>query len=72
MPPTEIERWLHKLEMERIDISYRQSMSQADKAELADRDKRDKTYFNAGRYAAGARDKVAVAAWRKIGEQDTI
>jgi hypothetical protein len=58
--------------MERIDISYRQKLSKESKAELIERDKRDKTYFNAGRYAAGARDKVAVAAWRKIGEQDII
>jgi hypothetical protein len=30
---------------------------------------RDKIYFGAGRYSAGARDSIAVAAWLAIGEE---
>lgn len=29
----------------------------------------NKTYFNAGRYSAGHRDKVALVAWLAIGEE---
>jgi hypothetical protein len=32
-------------------------------------DIRDKIYFGAGRYSAGARDSIAVAAWLAIGEE---
>lgn len=34
-------------------------------------DKRDKIYFAAGRYAAGARDSIALAGWLAIGEELT-
>lgn len=69
--PTEYELAMMKLELERFSLSFRQDIKPSER-QLVERSQRDKTYFNAGRYSAGARDKVAVAAWHKIGEQDII
>lgn len=60
---------LSDLEAERLDLSYKK-VGQTDpepvKVKVPTRrqanDDRDKLMFNAGRYAAGARDKVAINA----------
>jgi hypothetical protein len=68
-----------KLEAERYDISFREPV-QNPKQELANTrcnrkhiteaelDLRDKLMFNAGRYSAGARDKVAVLSNERLFE----
>jgi hypothetical protein len=66
---------IKRLEAERNDISYRikepkpivqvkvkRVVSEADK----------KLYFNAGRYSAGDRDKLAVEAWQKYAAQEGL
>jgi hypothetical protein len=67
--------FMQRLEAERNDISYRikepkpivqvkvkRVVSEADK----------KLYFNAGRYSAGDRDKLAVEAWQKYAAQEGL
>lgn len=54
-PAAQVADWRLKLEAER-------PTSEA-------QDIRDKIYFAAGRYSAGARDSIAVAAWLAIGEE---
>lgn len=58
-----------KLEAERNDLSYKNPKPLPTnqpyirpRMDSKKRDQRDKLMFNAGRYAAGARDSVAVAA----------
>jgi hypothetical protein len=58
------EEWLVRLEMERYAIRPKPEQAKG----VESRELRDKLYFNAGRYAAGARDKVALIAWQAIGE----
>ena len=58
------EEWLVRLEMERHAIKPQPAQENGSES----REMRDKLYFNAGRYAAGARDKVALIAWQAIGE----
>jgi hypothetical protein len=61
---------LNALELERFDLSYKNRAGSGDKVEPVavlpkprkSSDDRDKLMFNAGRYAAGATDKVAVDA----------
>lgn len=52
------ETLLNRLEAERLSISYRNDVREAIKADKL------QTYYNAGRYAQGARDSVAVKAWK--------
>lgn len=52
------ESLLQRLEAERLGISYRSDVREAIKADKL------KTYFDAGRYTAGARDATALKAWR--------
>lgn len=69
--PTEWELAMMKLELERFSQSFRQDLEPSER-QLVERSLRDKTYFNAGRYAAGDRDKTATAAWKKIGESPIL
>lgn len=64
---------LSDLEMERLDLSYKHRETQGVEAEPVVEppkrrvdDDRDKLMFNAGRFAGGARDKVAVEAHRLL------
>lgn len=67
------------LEAERLDQSYKTRQEAQEiippppvvirekvKPSKAERDKRDKLYFNAGRYAAGARDTTALQAHEQL------
>jgi hypothetical protein len=72
-PLNETERWLMNLEMERTDRSYLNPRPPearvvyiTRKVYPTSRDDRDKLMFNAGRYAAGARDKTAIQAHKKL------
>lgn len=67
-PLTPEELWLATLERERHDSSWRKRRSAKAWEELDNRAQRDADYFNAGRYAQGARDKTAASAWQAIGE----
>jgi hypothetical protein len=58
------EEWLVRVEMERHAIKH----APTEQNGVESRELRDKLYFNAGRYAAGQRDKVAQIAWQAIGE----
>ena len=60
---------MQKLEAERNDVSYKRPerpepivITRNVYPKKAEQEKRDKLMFNAGRYAAGARDKTAVKA----------
>jgi len=65
--------WM-RLEAERHDLTYKQPKADPQpeivfvgvRETKRDREQRDKLMFNAGRFAAGARDKVAVAAHEKL------
>ena len=66
---------IKRLEAERNDISYRiknpKPLVQVKvKRVVSEQDK--KLYFNAGRYAAGDRDKLAVEAWQKYAAQEGL
>lgn len=66
---------IKQLESERNDISYRvknpKPLVQVKTRRVAsEADK--KLYFNAGRYAAGDRDKAATSAWQKYARQEGI
>lgn len=67
-PLTAEQLWLASLEKERTDNSWRKNRSAEAWQELDSRAQRDADYFNAGRYAQGARDKTAASAWQAIGE----
>lgn len=73
--------WLASLEMERTDRSYLrkpepketyrptvivQERKRETKAEAKAREKRERAFFNAGRYVAGDRDKTASAAYELL------
>lgn len=60
---------IQKLEAERNDISYKVPvavepviLTRPEYRKRKDQEHREKLFFNAGRYAAGARDKTAVKA----------
>jgi len=61
-----------KLEAERYDVSFREpkTPTRCKREHVTEKqiEERDKLMFNAGRYAAGARDKVATAANTKLFE----
>lgn len=46
-------------EREKLEAEERERLAREREAEL-------KLYFNAGRYAGGARDKNSIEAWKKI------
>jgi hypothetical protein len=73
--------FLQRLEVERHDLSYRSPATQPvvssvpvqrqpakPRAVKKASEARDKLYFNAGRYSAGARDAKAVEAWKQLEE----
>lgn len=68
--------WLLALEAERWDISYRKPDAkppvkvriQAVMVPMTDEADK-KLYFNAGRYAAGARDSIATLAWLELQDE---
>jgi hypothetical protein len=66
---------IKRLEAERNDISYRNPnpkplVQVKVKRVVSEQDK--KLYFNAGRHAAGDRDKLAVEAWQKYVAQEGL
>ena len=68
---------IKRLEAERNDISYRNpnpkpllQVKVKVKRVVSESDK--KLYFNAGRYSAGDRDKLAVEAWQKYAAQEGL
>lgn len=61
--------FLSDLELERLDLSYKHRVPEpvdTDPKPRKTNDDRDKLMFNAGRFAGGARDKVAVEAHRLL------
>jgi hypothetical protein len=69
----DVDLFWQRLEVERHDLSYKrpaepvfttqpQIIVRTVKETPKDREKRDKLMFNAGRYAAGARDNTALTA----------
>lgn len=66
----EVKTWLLALERERHDMSYktRKPVEQPSfiHASPAAQKQRDLTMYNAGRYAAGARDKQAIKASKEV------
>lgn len=70
---TKEEQWLLALERERHDLSYLnpkpvqvETVFVTKPVYPKSREARDKLMFNAGRYAAGARDATAIAAHEKL------
>ena len=75
-PLNDTERWLMNLEMERNDLSYLKprpvkvdTVYVTKKVYPKSREARDKLMFDAGRYAAGARDWDARQAHNKLQEE---
>ena len=50
-------------------VSSWKQLLEAERPTSEKQDTRDKIYFAAGRYSAGARDSVAIAGWLAIGEE---
>lgn len=76
-PHISYEDMLRNLELERIDISYRNPNPKpmvhvVEKVLYKVPESTKKLYFNAGRYAAGARDKHALKAWQKYQDKEGI
>ena len=69
--------WLAALERERYDTSWRTRAPRAQatvptpKTSDAARRRRDRVFFDAGRYAAGARDEAAIMAHAKLTKGNT-
>lgn len=66
---------INRLEAERNDISYRVKnpkplVKVTVQRKVSERNK--KLYFHAGRYAAGERDQLALAAWQKYAALEGI
>ena len=57
---------MQKLEAERVDLSYKGSNNQPTEVQRS----REKNYYHAGRAAAGATDKVALAAAKWLESQE--
>ena len=68
------QEFLTMLEAERNDLSYLKPkldkfapvVVETKKEPRAARQRRDATFFDGGRYAEGARDPKAVAAWKRL------
>ena len=74
-PATSFEELVKALESERNDISYRVKnpkplVKVKERTVVSEQTK--KLYFNAGRYAAGDRDKTALEAWQKYAAQEGL
>jgi len=70
------ELW-HKLENERLDISYRKHFAKPEVKVITKTlkvipERFKKIYFHAGRYAAGDRDKLASEAWAEYEKQEDV
>ena len=64
---TKFDNLCKALEAERNDISYRKPVAQTEKTETQkEREQRDATFYNAGRFIAGATDKAALKAHQEL------
>jgi hypothetical protein len=81
----QVEAWHKALEAERFDISYRRvtakrvvtdkapatKPAQPTAADYVARIKRDRVFYDAGRFAAGARDEQAIKAFEAVNRRET-